>query len=74
MALQYNVLVGVEQFGKGLNLYLIPAMAFIITAINLVLYKFLNVNKKIFTALIAFASLVVQLTLLLVSILLSQVN
>lgn len=74
LALHYNVLVGVELFGKGKNLYLIPGIAMIITAINYTLYRFIRSNKNFLPSLTILASLVVQLVLLLSAILLTQVN
>lgn len=74
LALHYNVLVGVELFGKGKNLYLIPGTAMIITAINYTLYRFIRPNKNFLPSLTVLASLAVQLILLLSAILLTQVN
>ncbi len=74
LALHYNVLVGVELFGKGRDLYLIPAAALIITAVNFTLYKFIKINKDLLIFSTVLASLVVQFILMLSAILLKQVN
>ena len=45
LALHYNVLVGVEWYGKGRNLYFIPGIGLAITAVNFTLYRALKDNR-----------------------------
>jgi hypothetical protein len=74
MALNYNVLIGVETFGKGINLYFIPAVGILILIINWLLFKFVKSNKNIFSPLAIFVSILTELVLLLSAILLRHVN
>jgi hypothetical protein len=74
LALQYNILVGVEWYGKGKNLYFIPAVGLAIAAINLFLYRLLKDDKNFLSFLTVFVSLVVQFILLAAVLFLSTVN
>lgn len=74
LALHYNVLVGVEWYGKGYNLYLIPVAGLAILAVNFFLYRALGKTKSFLPYLTVFASLSVQLLLLLALLMLSVVN
>ena len=74
LALHYNVLVGVEWYGKGKNLYFIPGVGTAISAVNFTLYKALKNDEYFVSALTAFVSLCVQIVLLAAVLFLSQVN
>lgn len=74
LALHYNVLVGVEWYGKGLNLYFIPAIGLTISIVNYILYRSLKDNRYFFSQLTAYASLFVQIILLMAVIFLARVN
>jgi len=74
LALHYNVLVGVEWYGKGYNLYFIPAVGLAISAVNFVLFKALRDNTKFLSALTIFASLCAQIILLVAALFLAKVN
>lgn len=74
LALHYNVLVGVEWYGKGANLYLIPGVGLAITAVNFTLYKALKNDDNFLSYLTVFISLCVQVILLVGAIFLATVN
>ena len=74
LALHYNVLVGVEWYGRGTNLYLIPGVGLAISAVNFALYRALKGNKNFLAFLTAFASLCAQLILLAAVLFLISVN
>jgi hypothetical protein len=74
LALHYNVLVGVDWYGKGYNLYLIPGIAFAISIANLVLYRSLRDSGNFLSFLTVFVSLSVQIILLVAILFLSTVN
>jgi len=74
LALKYNVLEGVENYGKGSQIYYIPLTAFFITAINFVLYNYLKKNENFLLFLTIFASLFIQIVLLAAAISLKAVN
>lgn len=74
LALHYNVLVGVEWYGSGLNLYYIPAIGLAITAINFFLYRALRNNENFLPFLTAFISLFAQIILLFAILRLATVN
>lgn len=74
LALHYNVLVGVEWYGNGRNLYFIPAVGFLISAVNFVLYKALKKSENFLTSLTILASISVQLILLAAAMFLAKVN
>ena len=74
LALRYNVLVGVEWYGKGKNLYYLPGIAFLLTLANYTLYRSLK-NSRIFLApLTIFVSICLQVTFLLAVLFLSRIN
>lgn len=74
LALHYNVLVGVEWYGSGRNLYFIPGAALAVTAANFMLYRALK-NKRIFyPPLAVFVSLCVQVIMLFSALFLAKVN
>ncbi len=74
ISLKYNVLVGVEVFGKGKNLYLIPTTAALISLVNFGLFRALKNHQIFYIHLIIFASLIVQITLLAAVFFLKAVN
>ena len=74
LALHYNVLAGVEWYGKGHNLYFIPAVGLVILAVNFFLYRKFADNKYFLSALTVFSSLCAQLILLLAVLMLIRVN
>ena len=74
LALHYNVLVGVQWYGKGKNLYFIPAVGAAISAVNFTLYKALKNDEYFLSALTVFASLCVQVILLAAVLFLSRIN
>jgi hypothetical protein len=74
LALHYNVLVGVQWYGKGKNLYFIPAVGLAITAVNFTLFKALKDDELFLSNLAAFASLCAQIILLAAALFLSRVN
>lgn len=74
LALHYNVLVGVEWYGKGNNLFLIPAVGLAILAVNFTLYRTLRRGKFFLPVLTVFVSLCVQIILLAAVLFLATVN
>lgn len=73
-ALQFNILVGVETYGNGKNLYFIPGIGLALIAINLFVYRLLKENENLLSFMTVFVSLVVQLILLAAVLFLSTVN
>ena len=74
LALHYNVLVGVEWYGKGKNLYFIPGVGAVITAVNFVLYRALKNEPDFLAPLTIFVSVAVQVILLIAALSLATVN
>jgi hypothetical protein len=74
LALHYNVLVGVQWYGKGKNLYFIPAVGLAISAVNFTLYKALRDDKFFLSQLTIFVSLCAQIILLAAALFLARVN
>jgi len=74
IALKYNVLVGVEWYGKGKNLFLIPFAAFCISIVNIILYRVFKNDKHIFSFLIILITLLVQIIFLLSVLFLATIN
>jgi hypothetical protein len=73
-ALHYNVLVGVEWYGAGRNLYLIPGAAVIILAANFILYWKLKDSQSFLASLTVFVSFCVQIIMLVSALFLAKVN
>jgi len=73
-ALKYNVIAGVQWYGAGSNLLFIPLTAFLITAVNFILFKKIKNKKEFLNFLTVFTSLSVQLILLFAVLLISRVN
>ena len=74
LALHYNVLVGVEWYGNGKNLYFIPGIGLAITAVNFSLFRACRNYQYFLSFLTAFVSLCVQLILLVAALFLARVN
>ncbi|HVY67875.1 MAG TPA: hypothetical protein VHA30_03200 [Patescibacteria group bacterium] len=74
LALHYNILVGVEWYGAGRNLYFLPAVAFSLSVINFALYRALRHSERFLAELTVAASLGVQLAVLAAVLLLGKVN
>ena len=74
LALHYNVLVGVEWYGKGKNLYFIPGVGLAVTSANLILYRTLKDKGNFFPFLTVFASLCTQTILFAATLFLVKVN
>ncbi len=64
ITLRYNVLAGVQWYGKSRNLYSIPSVGLIIALVNFILYCVLKKTDYFLNSLIIFATLCVQLVLL----------
>ena len=74
VALFYNVLAGVEWYGKGINLYFIPLAGLLILAVNLILFRTLKNLKIVMPFLAVFVSLFIQVIILISALSLSTVN
>jgi hypothetical protein len=74
LALHYNIVVGVDLYGKGYSLYLIPFSGLVINAVNYFLYKKFTGSKIFYKHLFSFTSLCCQLILFLAVFLISRVN
>jgi hypothetical protein len=74
LALHYNVLAGVEWYGKGDNLYFLPGAGLAISAANFSLFKALKNNGSFLSPLTVFASLCAQIVLLAAVLFLATVN
>lgn len=74
LALHYNVLVGVEWYGKGQNLYFIPGIGLVISLVNFILYRSLKDNRFYLSELTAYVSLFIQIILLIAAMFLARVN
>jgi hypothetical protein len=74
VALFYNVLAGVEWYGKGTNLYFIPLSGLLMLFVNLALYKTLKNIKVVMPFLAVFVTLFIQVIILIAALSLSTVN
>ena len=74
LALRYNVIIGVEWYGKGKNLYFIPGTAAAILFANFILFKKLKGNRTFYSNLCIFASFFVQIILFASTLFLITVN
>lgn len=74
LALHYNVLVGVEWYGAGKNLYFIPVAGLAILLVNFILFKALKGTKNFWDVLCVLVSLGVELVLFASAIFLVKVN
>lgn len=74
LALHYNVIVGVDWYGAGKNLYSLPLIAFLLTVINMILYNALKRRQYILPFLSAIITFIVQLLILISVFFLARVN
>lgn len=74
IALHYNVISGVDWYGKDYNLYQLPAAGFVISLLNFFLYRIIKQTSIFYAPLAAGASLIVQLILLFTAFLIISVN
>ena len=74
VALHYNVIVGVDLYGKGRNLFLIPITGVIIFVINAVLYKLLRYRQALLAEFAAVTTAVVSIMLCAAILFLLNVN
>lgn len=73
-ALKYNVIVGVEWYGKGYNLYQIPLVGLAIIGLNYVLSRLLKHRSDFLSAMSIFVALTVQGVFLAAVVFLKTVN
>lgn len=73
-ALKYNVIVGVEWYGNGYNLYQIPLVGLIITLVNYLLSRLLRNKNNFLSQMSIFVTLTMQALLLATALLLKTVN
>lgn len=73
-ALKYNVIVGVEWYGKGYNLYQIPLVGLAIIGLNYLLSRLLKQRSDFLAAMSIFVALAVQGLLLAAVLFLKTVN
>ncbi len=74
LALRYNVLAGVLWYGRGSNLYFIPAVGLAISAVNFAVYRAVRDRHELFSWLPVFASLFGQTILLAATLFLIKIN
>lgn len=74
LTLRYSVIAGAEIFGKGRNLYLIPAVGLMAIAANFYVFQKLKGENYLLSYLSAFISLSVQFILLAAIFFLMSVN
>ncbi len=74
LALHYNVVVGVDWYGAGKNLYSIPLIGFVISLVNLVLAQGLRSKLLLLSLLAPMISFMVGIILLVAVFFLSGVN
>ena len=64
LALHYNVLSGVDLYGKGITLYNIPAAGLAIAVANFIFFRMIKNEQRFLSFLSAFVSAGVQIVLL----------
>lgn len=74
VALHYNVVIGVDSFGKGSTLYAIPGVTLIIAGFNYIVYQALGPEDKFLAWLAAGMSLAVAIVLCSAVLFLLKVN
>ena len=75
LALKYNIISGVEWWGKPQNLYFFPIIGLVISIMNFALSKFLTRNNLVFLKeLTAFTTIMFQVVILIAVIFLMKVN
>jgi hypothetical protein len=73
-ALHYNVVVGVDLYGKGINLFFIPLASLVIAAVNYSVYYVMRRRQRFLAEAAAGISLFISLVLMLAVLLLLRVN
>ncbi len=73
-ALHYNVVVGVDLYGKGINLFLIPLASLVIAGVNYAVYYMMRRRQRFLAEMAAVISFFVSLILMLAVLLLLRVN
>lgn len=74
LALHYNVLVGVDSYGRGKNLYYIPITAFVMSVVNFIFYKALKDTKSFLAMASVLCSIFLQIVLLVAVLFLSKID
>lgn len=74
VALHYNVIVGVDLYGRSRNLFLIPLTGLIIFIINAVLYKLLRHRQALLAEFASVATALVSVILCAAVLFLLNVN
>lgn len=74
VALHYNVIAGVDLYGKGMNIYKIPLAGLLIVMINFVLYRLLKGSNAFLSLLTAVMSCLITVILFIAVLFLLQVN
>lgn len=74
LALHYNVLTGVDLFGKGTDLYKLPTVGLIILAVNFILGRLLRRQQDFLAFLPAMVSLLAATVVLAAALFLFRVN
>ncbi len=73
-ALHYNVLIGVDNFGRGAVVYAIPAASLLILILNAVLYRALARRERFLGFLASLVTFLVSFVLLAAALFLLKVN
>lgn len=74
VALHYNVVVGVDLYGNGRNLFLIPLTGLIIFVLNVVVYRLLRRRQRLLAEFVVFATATVSFVLFAATLFLLRVN
>lgn len=74
LALHYQVLIGVDWYGAGKNLYFVPIIGFAVGVVNFVLYRATKRMESFLPQLATFVTLLVQICLLAYVLFLLRVN
>ena len=74
VALHFNVLAGVEWYGKGYNLYFIPGLGLALGVANFILFRALKKLPNFLAFLVPFVNFCVQSLLLISTLFLMKVN
>ena len=72
--LRYNILEGVEWYGQGKNLYLIPGVGTMALLANFFVFKKLREENSFLAFLAAFVTLCIELILLVAILFLTSIN
>ena len=74
VALHYNVIVGVDLYGRGRNLFLVPLTGLIILILNIVIYRLLRHRQKLLAEFVVIVTAVVTMILCASVLFLLKVN